>query len=81
MANNLETEKKVAVVSMLAEGASIRGIERIMGINRNTIMNLGVRVGEACAKIHDEKMRNVQSSEIQIDEIWGMTNKPALWRS
>src|SRR5436190_5824027 len=29
MANNLKTEKKVAVISMLCEGSSIRAIERV----------------------------------------------------
>jgi uncharacterized protein YerC len=42
MAYNLVFEKRVAVVSMLAEGSSIRAIERITGVNRNTIMGLGV---------------------------------------
>jgi transposase-like protein len=40
MANNLETEKKVLAVSMLAEGNSIRSIERITGVHRDTIMRL-----------------------------------------
>lgn len=71
MANILPTEKKVAVVSMLCEGSSIRAIERITGVNRNTIMNLGVRVGTACKAIMDEKFRHLQSEEIQCDEIWG----------
>jgi IS1 family transposase len=71
MANNLPTEKKVAVVSMLAEGSSIRAIERITGINRNTIMNLGVRIGTACVKIMDAKMRGLASKQIEVDEIWG----------
>jgi hypothetical protein len=56
MANKLPTEKKVTVISMLAEGSSIRSIERITGVNRNTIMSLGLRVGQACMKIMDEKM-------------------------
>jgi hypothetical protein len=34
MANVLKTEKKIAVVSMLAEGSSIRAIERITGVAR-----------------------------------------------
>src|SRR5437899_314397 len=57
MANNLKTEKKVSVVSMLAEGSSIRAIERITGVNQNTIMSLGLRIGAACKQIMDEKMR------------------------
>jgi hypothetical protein len=44
MANNLETEKKVLAVSMLAEGNSIRSVERITGIHRDTILRLGIRV-------------------------------------
>lgn len=71
MANNLETEKKVLAISMLAEGSSIRSIERVTGIHRDTIMRLGVRVGEACKRIMDEKMRNIPSKQIEVDEIWG----------
>jgi IS1 family transposase len=71
MANKLKFEKKVAVVSMLAEGSSINAVERITGVNQNTIMSLGRRVGDACAKLMDEKMRNLQSRNIEVDEIWG----------
>jgi len=45
VAGILKAKKKISVVSMLCEGARIRANERITGINRNTIMNLGVRVG------------------------------------
>ena len=71
MSNKLPIEKKIAVISMLCEGSSIRAVERITGVNQNTIMSLGRRVGDACAKIMDEKMRNLPCSEIQVDEIWG----------
>jgi IS1 family transposase len=56
---------------MLAEGNSIRSIERVTEIHRDTIMRLGIRVGEACAKIMDEKMRGLSCSQIEVDEIWG----------
>ena len=71
MANNLPTEKKAMVISSLCEGASIRGIERMTGINRNTIMNLGVRMGNACKVIMDAKMRGLNCQQIQVDEAWG----------
>ena len=71
MANILKTEKKVAVVSMLAEGTSIRAVERITGVNQNTIMSLNRRVGDACAKIMDEKMHGLNCRNVEIDEIWG----------
>jgi len=60
---------------MLAEGSSIRAIERITGIHRDTIMRLGIRVGQACDQIMDEKMRNLNCRHIEVDEIWGFIGK------
>jgi IS1 family transposase len=71
MANILKTEKKVAVISMLCEGTSIRAIERITGIQKKTIGRLALRVGEACKRIMDEKMRGLTCKQIEVDEIWG----------
>jgi IS1 family transposase len=75
MANILAIEKQITVISALAEGSSIRSIERMTGVNRNTIMSLGNRVGKACGKIMDEKMRGLACSKIQMDEIWGFVGK------
>ena len=51
MANVLNTDKQIAVIGALAEGSSIRSIERITGVHRDTVMRLGVKVGEGCAKM------------------------------
>jgi len=56
---------------MLAEGNSIRSIERVTNIRRDAIMQLGVRVGEGCAKIMDAKMRGLNCKQLECDEIWG----------
>jgi IS1 family transposase len=65
----------VAVISALAEGSSIRSIERITGVHRDTIMRLGVRVGQGCAKVLDAKMRGLSCQHIQLDEVWGFIGK------
>src|SRR5260221_12328922 len=44
MANNLKTEKKVAVISMLCEGSSIRAIERITGVTHVEKQNHTLRM-------------------------------------
>jgi IS1 family transposase len=75
MANILPTEKKVLAVSMLAEGNSIRSIERMTGIHRDTIMRLGVRIGQGCKEIMDAKMRGLNCRHIEVDEIWGFIGK------
>jgi transposase len=50
MANVLNTDKQIAVIAALAEGSSIRAIERMTGVHRDTIMRLGVRVGQGCTR-------------------------------
>ncbi|HSI11188.1 MAG TPA: hypothetical protein VK961_04055 [Chthoniobacter sp.] len=75
MSNSLTPEKQVAVISSLAEGSSIRSIERITGIHRDTIMRLGVKVGARCGEIMDSQMRNLETKVLQFDEIWGFVGK------
>ena len=40
MANKLATEKKVAVISLLAEGNSIRATARMTGTDKKTVLRL-----------------------------------------
>src|ERR1017187_9839674 len=75
MANKLPIEKKVTVISSLAEGASIRSIERMTGVNRNTIMSLGLRIGAGCKAIMDTKMVSLPCRNIEVDEISGFIGK------
>jgi hypothetical protein len=66
MANILPKEKQVAVIGALGECMSIRAIERLTGVHRDTIMRLGVRVGEGCAKMLDQKMRDLTCTAIEL---------------
>jgi IS1 family transposase len=75
MANVLPKDKQIGVIAALAEGSSIRSIERMTGINRNTIMKLGVRVGQGCTALMDAKMRNLPCTRLELDEIWGFVGK------
>ncbi len=68
--NILPKEKKLAVLSALVEGNSIRSTERMTGVHRDTIMRLLVEVGERCQAMLDERMRGFHSRLIQADEIW-----------
>src|SRR5271154_1512144 len=75
MANVLNTDKQIAIIGSLAEGSSIRSIERITGVHRDTIMRLGVKVGQGCTALLDEKMRSLPCRFLQLDEIWGFIGK------
>ncbi len=54
---------------------AIRQLERVTGVHRDTIMRLGVKVGKGCARIMDEKMRDLDCRNIQVDEVWGFIGK------
>ncbi len=73
--NVLKHEKKLAVLSALVEGNSIRAVSRMTGVHKTTILRLIVDTGEWCAKIMDERMRNVRCAEIEADEIWCFVKK------
>jgi IS1 family transposase len=75
MANVLSAEKQTAIIAALAEGSSIRSIERIMGVHRDTIMRLGVKVGKGCGMLLDSKMQDLDCHYLQFDEIWGFIGK------
>lgn len=77
MANNLPFEKKALAVCMLCENSSIRGIERMTGVHRDTIMRLGVRVGEGCKALMDDKLHGLDCKLIQVDEMWGFIGAKA----
>ncbi len=68
--NKLSTERRVQVVRALVEGNSIRGTVRLTGAAKDTVTKLLVDLGAACAKYHDENVREVPSRRIQCDEIW-----------
>jgi hypothetical protein len=59
-------DKKVAVISALVEGCSVR----MTGVAKGTILRLLAEVGEACAEFHNVLVRNVSAKRIQVDEIW-----------
>jgi IS1 family transposase len=75
MANVLDKDKQIAIIGALAEGSSIRSIERMTGTHRDTIMRLGVKVGKGCAGLLNYKMRKLNCQNIQVDELWGFIGK------
>src|ERR1700674_2646061 len=68
--NRLTTAKRVAVISALVEGCSVRATSRLTGVAKGTILRLLAGVGSACAPYQDNAIRNVSARRVQIDEIW-----------
>jgi IS1 family transposase len=77
---DLRTSMKDATLalSMLLEGMSIRSVQRLTGLCRQTLADLILLVGENCERLLKETVRAVPVKDVQIDEIWsfvGMKEK------
>jgi len=68
--NKLDTQTRVQIVKALVDGVGVNAACRIVGVAKNTVLKLLAELGEACAKYHDEHVRNVKATRIQCDEIW-----------
>jgi len=70
MANVISNAKKVAVISALVEGCSVRSTVRMTGVSKGAVLRLLENVGNACAEYQDRVIRNVAAKRVQVDEIW-----------
>lgn len=68
--NKLTQAKRVQIISALVEGNSIRATCRMTGVCKKAALKLLVDLGTACARYHDQHMRNLSCTQIQCDEIW-----------
>ena len=75
--NRLSTAKRVAVISALVEGCSVRSTSRLTGVAKGTILRLLADVGRACTTYQDTAIRNVPARRVQIDEIWSFVGAKA----
>jgi len=73
---------------MMLEGCSVRSIERLTGVHRDTILALMNTAGEKAATAFDALVRNVPAHRVQADEVWCFvhtkemrlrTDDPAEW--
>jgi IS1 family transposase len=63
-------DKATMVLKLLVEGTSVRSIERVTQVHRDTILRLLILAGERCSRLLDEKMRGLKCNFIECDEIW-----------
>ncbi len=73
--NRLKPEKQELILNLLVEGNSIRGIERITGVHRDTIMRLINSVGENCRYYMELCFQDIECNYIECDEIWTYVGK------
>jgi len=71
----LDFAKAVYCLRMLLEGTSIRSCERLTGVNRNTLCDLILTVGERCKVFLADHLNSLPVGDIQVDEVWSYVGK------
>ncbi|MGA2153473.1 MAG: IS1 family transposase [Bryobacteraceae bacterium] len=65
----LQDPRGQMAIRMLVEGCSVRTVERLTGIRRDTIIDLLLIAGKRCEKLMDS-LHDVPATDIQMDEAW-----------
>jgi len=66
----LPLDKALLCLNMLVEGSSVRAIERITGVHRDTVLDLMVRVDAKCEQLMRDIIKDVPVKDVQADELW-----------
>src|SRR6185295_1611647 len=67
---NLPLDKALLCLHMLCEGSAVRAIERMLDVDKGTILKLLVQVGEGCERMLAETVKAVPVKDVQADELW-----------
>ncbi len=71
----LAPDRAIAALQLLLEGMSVRSVERVTEIHRDTILKLLVLAGKRCQQLMHERIQNLNVTDVQADEIWGYVFK------
>lgn len=77
----VETEEQIFTIAMraLAEGNSLRGTGRIVGVDKDTVCAWLDRSGSHCRSAMLYLLDNLHITECQLDELWGFVYKKEYW--
>ncbi len=67
----LSPEKAERIIALLVEGMSVRSVERVTSVHRDTILRLLVIAGNRCERLLEDKIQSLPVKDVQCDEIWG----------
>lgn len=63
--------KAISVAEHLAEGVSTKGTSRLVGVSPEAIRRLRGNLGDHASDFHDEYVREVEATAVQMDERYG----------
>ena len=73
----MRPEKVRNIAEHLKEGCGIRKTSRLVGASKDGVTSIGIRLGLHAKAFHDERVRDVDVKEAQLDEKWSFVEKKA----
>src|SRR5258705_4914306 len=64
----LPEDKALLCLTLLLEGNSLRSIQRITGVHKNTVMTLLVVAGERCERLMTKRIKGIAVKDVEADE-------------
>ena len=68
-------ETRVRITAALVDGNSIRATSRMTSVDKNTVMDFGLRLGFGCNRIHNRVVRDIAAYLLSADETWSFCSK------
>ena len=81
--SKIEESKAISVAEHLAEGVSTKATSRLVGVSAEAIRRLRRNLGDHSRKFHNERVRDIEATSVQMDERYGYAgskNKP-FWEA
>ncbi len=66
------------IIHHAAEGVGVRATARLLGIDKDTVNRVILRVGEHCEVVLKNLLCSLQMTEAQLDELWAFVKKRNL---
>jgi transposase-like protein len=64
-----------SIVHHAAEGVGVRATARLLGVSKDTVNRVIVRVGEHCERVLGSLLASLSLTEAQLDELWTFVKK------
>ncbi len=73
--SRIKRKEAKQLVNLLVEKVGIRGISRVTGRNKNTIMLFTDKLAYRCKQANEFLLKDVKLSPIEVDETWAFIKK------
>ena len=81
--SKIEESKAISVAEHLSEGVSMKGTSRLVGVSPEVVRRLRRNLGDHSKEFHDERVRDIETTSVQMDERYGYarSKKEPFWEA